>query len=182
MTDKSLAKSIQQMVLNNPLLSVEQICEEAFGESKSRWTLYKELNPEDGSAKVGAMDLVSLMRVCRDAAPLQIMAMRLGYALLPLPAAMDGDSALELDMNKATKEFSDVVVTFADMMADGVIEPQEFEKFEKEVREALSQMLLWMDHVKEQYVGENGRKKNVVGRCPTPRKGATAPLTRVKGV
>lgn len=75
-------------ILKRSRLSVEEIVERAFGVDengtprKSHWTLYKELNPNDASAKLGAVDLFRLMQVTGDVAPLEVMARLLGYALL----------------------------------------------------------------------------------------------------
>lgn len=75
-------------ILKRSRLGVEEIVERAFGVDengaprKSHWTLYKELNPNDSSGKLGAVDLFLLMQATGDVAPLEAMARKLGYALL----------------------------------------------------------------------------------------------------
>ncbi|MBD5417339.1 MAG: hypothetical protein HDR50_06710 [Desulfovibrio sp.] len=75
-------------ILKRSSLGVEEIVERAFGVDengsprKSHWTLYKELNPNDSSGKLGAVDLFLLMQATGDVAPLEVMARLLGYALL----------------------------------------------------------------------------------------------------
>lgn len=75
-------------ILKRSRLGVEEIVERAFGVDengsprKSHWTLYKELNPNDSSGKLGAVDLFLLMQATGDVAPLEVMARLLGYALL----------------------------------------------------------------------------------------------------
>lgn len=74
-------------ILKRSNKSAEEIVELAYGvdESgnprKSHWTLYKELNPNDTTAKLGAVDLFRLMQVTGDVEPLAIMAHKLGYML-----------------------------------------------------------------------------------------------------
>lgn len=75
-------------ILKRSRLGVEEIVERAFGVDengtarKSHWTLYKELNPNDSSGKLGAVDLFPLMQATGDVAPLEVMARLLGYVLL----------------------------------------------------------------------------------------------------
>lgn len=75
-------------ILKRSKLSAEEIVEKAFGVDengtprKSHWTLYKELNPSDPSAKLGAVDLFLLMKASGDVGPLEVMARLLGYVLL----------------------------------------------------------------------------------------------------
>lgn len=145
---KSLARAIQAMILEHPGKSLDEICEEAFGEGKSKWTLYKELNPEDATAKIGALDLVALMRVCGDVAPLRIMAGRLGQALFPLPQGCDKCPELEQDLSKVTKEFSETVLAFTEMLADGCVEQSEFDTFSRELDELFSVATLWRERVR----------------------------------
>lgn len=74
-------------ILKRSRKSAEEIAEAAFGTDengnprKSHWTLYKELNPNDATAKLGALDLFRLMQVTGDVEPLAIMAHKLGYML-----------------------------------------------------------------------------------------------------
>ncbi len=87
---QKLAEAIRNMVLGHPSMSVEQIAEGAFGcdeqgkPRKSKWTLYRELNPEDPGAKVGALELVNLMRACGSTTPAEIMAAEVGLSTSPM--------------------------------------------------------------------------------------------------
>ncbi|TIH12766.1 hypothetical protein D0S45_17500 [Marinifilum sp. JC120] len=145
---KSVAVEIQKMVLEHPSMSVEQITEETFGGNKSHWTVYKELNPEDSGAKMGVLDLAPLMKTCESTAPLEAIAHQMGMAVVSLPEAGISAGTLENDMNRTTKEFSDSVVKFADIMQDGKIEPHEFAEFDKEVMEFISVALHWRNGIK----------------------------------
>lgn len=75
-------------ILKRSSKSAEEIVEQAFGVDengnarKSHWTLYKELNPNDNTAKLGALDLFRLMQVTGDVQPLALMAHMLGYMLV----------------------------------------------------------------------------------------------------
>lgn len=95
---EELEKAVQDMVLGHPAKSAEQICIDAFGvnpdtmqPSKSHWTLYKELNPHDATAKLGYLNLIQLMRATDDMRPAEIMADMLGYKLSPKAARPDGE-------------------------------------------------------------------------------------------
>lgn len=75
-------------ILKRSRLSAKEIAERAFGVNengtphKSHWTLYKELNPNDTTGKLGAVDLYRLMVVTGDVQPLEVMADKLGYLLI----------------------------------------------------------------------------------------------------
>ncbi|WP_291329029.1 phage regulatory CII family protein [Desulfovibrio sp. UCD-KL4C] len=145
---KSVAVEIQNMVLKHGSLSVEQITEQTFGSTKSHWTLYKELNPEDPGGKMGVLDLVPLMKTCGSTRPLEAIAQQMDMAVIPLPKAGFTSKSLEDDMNRTTKEFGDAVVKFASIMEDGKITPCEFAEFDKEVMELISTALFWRNGIK----------------------------------
>ena len=75
-------------ILKRSNKSAEEISELAFGVDengnvrKSHWTLYKELNPNDSTAKLGVVDLFRLMEVTHDVGPLEVIADKLGYLLI----------------------------------------------------------------------------------------------------
>lgn len=145
---KSVAVEIQNMVLRHPVISVEVITEQTFGSTKSHWTLYKELNPEDSTAKMGVLDLVPLMKTCGSVAPLEAIAQQMNMVVVPLPEAGIFSDSLEDDMNRTTKEFSDAVVKFSAIMEDGKVTADEFAEFDKEVMELVSSALFWRDRIK----------------------------------
>lgn len=69
-------------------LSAEQISERAFGRNgssaklnKSVSALYKELDPDVTTAKLGVVDFIRIMEVTGDTAALEMIANRLGYML-----------------------------------------------------------------------------------------------------
>lgn len=74
-------------ILENSTMSAKEIAEKAFGVDengkprKSHWSLYRELNPNDSGAKLGVVDLVRLMEVTGDVAPLELIAAKLGYRI-----------------------------------------------------------------------------------------------------
>ncbi len=77
--------------------SIDQIVEDAYGVDpetekprKSKWSLYKELDPSYPGAKFAAADLLPLMRACGDIAPLRYIAAQMGYVLVPMTCAPDG--------------------------------------------------------------------------------------------
>jgi hypothetical protein len=88
---RALAEAIQRMIIEpGHKLSIEQVVELAFGvdehgkPNKSHWTLYREINPDDTGAKLAAIDLFKLMRATGRHAPLEVMALHLGYQLTPI--------------------------------------------------------------------------------------------------
>ncbi|MBI9110087.1 phage regulatory CII family protein [Maridesulfovibrio ferrireducens] len=150
---KSVAVEIQNMVLRHHNMSVEVITEQTFGSTKSHWTLYKELNPEDSTAKMGVLDLVPLMKTCGSVAPLEAIAHQMNMVVVPLPEAGIFSACLEDDMNRTTKEFSDSVTKFVAIMEDGKIDRAEFEQFDKEIMELISTALYWRDGIKAMVKG-----------------------------
>ena len=101
---QALIQAVQDMVLDHPTMSADDICKAAFGvnpdtgkANKSHWTLYREINPNDDGAKLSYVSLVQLMKVCGPR-PLEIMAAELGKVLSDAPdgvAAISEDDARE---------------------------------------------------------------------------------------
>lgn len=144
--NKSVALTTQSMVLDNDL-STDEIVDKTWNGSKSRFTLYRELNPEDTAAKLSALDLVPLMKTCGSVAPLKAMAAQMNMTVLELPDATAPEANLELDMNRTTLEFSGAVVEFSKMMEDGRVEPHEFRDFDKKVQQFIARALGWRDSI-----------------------------------
>lgn len=131
MSQAKIAHALQAMVLENAK-SVEMIAEEAFGTDdagkprKSKWTLYREVNPEDSGAKVGVLDLVPLMRACGSLEPLQLIANEMGCRVVCIK------DAEPLTPGAAFKELADVASKIGkvadrlrEFMADGKLDAQE---------------------------------------------------------
>lgn len=89
---RELIEALYRMVHESPL-SAEEIVERAFGVNddgnpkKSKWTLYRELNPTDAGAKFGALDMLRVMRITKDLRPLEVMAAAMDCTVRPKNAA-----------------------------------------------------------------------------------------------
>ena len=86
---REFLRCVQGMVLDGQI-SPEQAsealgCDEHGRPLKSHWTLYKELNPDDATAKLGAVTLLQLMVIYQNTKPLEIMAKRLGKCVVEIP-------------------------------------------------------------------------------------------------
>lgn len=74
-------------ILKRSKMSAEELADLTFGcddngkPHKSHWSLYKELNPEDNTAKLGVIDAYRLMKVSGDIEPLRLMADKLGFII-----------------------------------------------------------------------------------------------------
>lgn len=88
----ALTEALYRMV-HESRLSAEEIVERAFGVNddgnpkKSKWTLYRELNPDDAGAKLGALDVLRIMLVTGDVRPLEVMAEAVNCIVRPKNAA-----------------------------------------------------------------------------------------------
>lgn len=134
-----MEQAIQDMVLNHPL-SVEEICRAAFGidsetgkMNKPHWTLFRELNPNDGAAKLGYITLLILMDHLNDDRPLELMAEYRGKFLLnerPVPdkgssreeAADDLQAVAEMQAAMAAKADPGAVQTLAAKACDDILQ------------------------------------------------------------
>lgn len=83
---RALLESFHGIMMRTQM-SAEELTEASFGFNsngrpcKSHWTLYKELNPDDDTAKLGLIDAIRLMEVSGDIEPLYLIADRLGCIL-----------------------------------------------------------------------------------------------------
>lgn len=131
-------------ILKRSNISAEEIAEQAFGldengnPRKSHWTLYKELNPNDTTAKLGAIDLFLLMRATNDIEPLRVQARKLGYILMPVSAINPDKSTWQEEHVQDSGCFGEM----ARLMCEGK-NPDEVEKamqrLEKELLETFEQ-------------------------------------------
>lgn len=75
-------------ILEKSSLSADEIMEQAFGVDengnprKSKWTFYKEVNPDDTSAKAGFIDMLRVMKVSGVFDALELAADYCGFALV----------------------------------------------------------------------------------------------------
>lgn len=68
------------LIYDSPRLPLKQVAADL---GKPYFTLTRELNPDDDGAKLGADLLLPIMRLTGDIRPLEWLAARLGYALIP---------------------------------------------------------------------------------------------------
>lgn len=68
------------LIYDSPKLPLKQVAADL---GKPYFTLTRELNPDDDGAKLGADLLLPIMRLTGDIRPLEWLASRLGYALVP---------------------------------------------------------------------------------------------------
>lgn len=76
---QSLAEVVQDAVFKSSFTAQEL----AKSINKPYPTLMRELNPYDLSAKLGAETLLAMMEQMKDITPLEYMAARLGYKVVP---------------------------------------------------------------------------------------------------
>ena len=74
-----LSTLIHNLVLDNPVPAKDLA--KAIGKPYS--TLLREVNPYDAGAKLGAETLLQIMMQTGDVKPLEFMANKLGYTLMP---------------------------------------------------------------------------------------------------
>ncbi len=83
---KELITVVQTVVLRRGDVSVEDLAN-VLGKRPS--TLYNEINPNHtGTAKLGALDLIRVMRMLKDISPLEHMAALMGCMVTPVPSLL----------------------------------------------------------------------------------------------
>ena len=109
-------------------------------------TLSQQLNPNVDYTHFDADNVLPAMEEANDNTPLLWLAEQRGFLCVPM-ISRGSDCALELEMMKSTKEFSDVIVTYNDIMADKVVTREEAARYRKEAVEAAAQLLASADAV-----------------------------------
>lgn len=110
---------------------------------KSPSTLEKELRSAPGY-KLGFEDAQEIMTLCRDVGSdhaldgLNAQADVLGAVVTLLPAGVDPSSCTGARVAKLMREFSDVVASLGESLADGVITPNELRKIEAQWSEMVA--------------------------------------------
>lgn len=117
---------------------------ERLGKTPS--TLCSQLNPNVDNSFFAADNVLPLMEVTGDDTPLHWLAEQRGFLCVPI-VSTKSDCRLEFELMKSSKEFSDVVVAYNEIMEDGKVTPDEAMRFRKEAREAASQLLAMADAV-----------------------------------
>jgi len=107
---RALLESFHGIMMRTQM-SAEELTEVSFGFNsngrpcKSHWTLYKELNPDDDTAKLGLIDAIRLMEVSGDIEPLYMIADRLGCILRRKDNVQPDCSSWEKQLVQATVFF-----------------------------------------------------------------------------
>ncbi|SHJ72624.1 phage regulatory CII family protein (plasmid) [Halodesulfovibrio aestuarii] len=109
-------------------------------------TLSQQLNPNVDYTHFDADNVLPAMEEANDDTPLHWLAEQRGYLCVHVVPA-GSDCKLEFELMKSSKEFADVVCTYNDIMADGVVDQEESVRFRKEAREAAAQLLAMADAV-----------------------------------
>jgi hypothetical protein len=117
---------------------------ERLGKTPS--TLCSQLNPNVDNSFFAADNVLPLMEVTNNDTPLHWLAEQRGYLCVSM-IPRGSDCALEFELMKSTKEFSDVVVTYNKMMEDGKVDQQEAIDFRRECQECAAQLLAMADAV-----------------------------------
>jgi hypothetical protein len=102
-----------------------QLTEIASRMGKPRSTLGRELNPDDGGAKLGIVDFVFLVAETRSFAALDYIESSLGRCAFTLPPAGAGHGALHQKLGAAGKEFGEVMKQLCEDLADGRLDEPE---------------------------------------------------------
>lgn len=105
---------------------------------KNKFSLMHELSAT-GSAKLGLVDAVKIMKRARDLRIGHAIASEVGCLLLPLPESLlvEGDDTMR-DLASVTKEFSDVMQQVSESAADGRISDNEMARAEREWAELMA--------------------------------------------
>lgn len=109
-------------------------------------TLSQQLNPNVDYTHFSADNVLPAIEEANDDAPLFWLAEQRGFLCVPM-ISVGSECKLEFELMKSSKEFSDVVVTYNDIMEDGVVTPEEAARFRKEAQEAAAQLLAMADAV-----------------------------------
>jgi hypothetical protein len=107
---------------------------------KSVSNISQQLNPNVDYTHFPADNLLVAMQVVANYEPLHWLARQCGFLCVPV-VARSSDCELELELLKSTKEFSDVVTTYNEIMADGKVDQEEAMRFRKEAEELAAQAL-----------------------------------------
>lgn len=127
---------------------------------KNKFSLMHELSGT-GSAKLGLVDAVKIMKRAKDLRIGHAIAAEVGCMLLPLPEALlvEGDDTMR-DLASVTKEFSDVMHQVSASAADGRISDNEMARAEREWAELMAAGVQMMVRL---------RAKHQAGRLDTVR-------------
>jgi len=103
-------------------------------------TLSQQLNPNVDYTHFDADNVLPAMEEADDDTPLFWLAEKRNYLCVPM-IAQGSDCKLEMELMKSTKEFSDVVVTYNQIMEDGIVDQEEADVFRRECQEAAAQLI-----------------------------------------
>ena len=119
--------------------------------------MYNKYRPGITTHHVTFEEVTETIELCMEAGvkdallPAQAFAWRLGQVLVPVPKISDvPDEDLSRNICKTMKEFGEVAACIHDALAnDGVIRPDELERFEREFQEATAAMFELRSRVQE---------------------------------
>ncbi|WP_295851018.1 phage regulatory CII family protein [uncultured Xylophilus sp.] len=102
-------------------------------------SLSHKVSPTYASAHCSPDEVVMICKLTQDHAPLQAMAMQLGYALLPIaPATGDGDPDYVQRMSSSVAEFGQFIAEASSSYADRSIDDNEMARITQEFAESMS--------------------------------------------
>lgn len=100
-------------------------------------SLSHKVSPTYPTAHCSPGEMAAIMELTGDHGPLQALAERLGYMLLPMPAVgMDGDQ-LAQRMAASVREFGEFVAEVAKDLADNQVSDNELRAIERELAEMM---------------------------------------------
>lgn len=104
-------------------------------------SLDHKVSPTYPGAHCSPQEMAAIMELTGDHGPLQALAMRLGYALLPLPRADDVaqiDGELVRQLASSVREFGEFITEISTDLADGKVSDNELRRIERELTDMMT--------------------------------------------
>ena len=129
---------------------------------KNKFSLMHEL-AGTGTAKLGLVDAVKMVKRSRDWRILNAIAEECGGVFVPLPSMLPAADGTLADLGKLAGEFADLVKEVSRAAGDGEISDNEMERIEREWAQTVAAGQVLMGHLRAQ-------------RAPRIHHGSTTPL------
>ncbi|MGC3984806.1 MAG: hypothetical protein QM777_08810 [Pseudorhodoferax sp.] len=131
--------------------------------SMSATSLSHKVAPNHPSAHCSPEEVVEICRLTGDHAPVQAMAMRLGYALVPIDTDSSMSAADACRIATSAKEFGEYLAAAAANAGGKGIKDTEMARITKEFAESMAAQAQLFAHLQSQYeAGKPGGARAVV--------------------
>lgn len=121
-------------------------------------SLSHKVSPTYPSAHCSPDEVVSICRLTGDHAPVQAMAMQLGYALVPIVPANTLSTADACRIAASAKEFGEFLAAAASSTADKKIKDAEMARITKEFAESMAAQAQLFAHLQAAHEGSKPRE------------------------